>query len=163
MVPPGRRVNEIQLSSSLGISRPPLWEAFRILEQHHLVVSIPRKGPHVTQGSKEALQNGHQAREMIDCYAIDLLETKNIRDLPQVASALAKTSKFSTPSDADRRQLLTHHFTQTVSCYGSYCRCYDSRHRGYPLGLSSFRSSYITTEIKEQVALLPPYENPPMI
>jgi DNA-binding GntR family transcriptional regulator len=41
---PGQKLNEIELSSRLGISRPPLREAFRLLENEHLVRSIPRKG-----------------------------------------------------------------------------------------------------------------------
>ncbi|UCB51463.1 MAG: GntR family transcriptional regulator [Deltaproteobacteria bacterium] len=41
------------LSSNLGISRPPLCEAFRVLENEYLVLSIPRKGCYVTQVSME--------------------------------------------------------------------------------------------------------------
>lgn len=105
---PGQKLNEIQLSSRLDVSRPPLREAFRILEHDLLVVSIPRKGTYVTRLSTEDLQDVCQAREMIDCYAIDLLEAKNIRDLPQVASALAKASGLSTPSDVDSQQMLIY-------------------------------------------------------
>ena len=41
---PGQKLNELVLSSLLGISRPPLREAFRLLENEHLAHSIPRKG-----------------------------------------------------------------------------------------------------------------------
>ncbi|MBW2123631.1 MAG: GntR family transcriptional regulator, partial [Deltaproteobacteria bacterium] len=47
-LPPGQKLNEIRLSSDLGVSRPPLREAFRILEHDRLVASIPRKGTYVT-------------------------------------------------------------------------------------------------------------------
>ncbi len=105
---PGQKLNEILLSSNLGVSRPPLREAFRILEQDHLVVSIPRKGTYVSQVSKEDFQNVHRAREMIECYVIDLLKTKNIRQLPQVVSSLAKSANLSIANDAGARELLTY-------------------------------------------------------
>lgn len=108
---PGQKLNEIQLSSRLGVSRPPLREAFRILEHDHLVVSIPRRGTYVTPTSPEDLQDVYEAREMIECYAIDLLETKNITDLPQVASALAKASRLSIPSHVDSHEMLLYRET----------------------------------------------------
>ncbi|MQA03073.1 MAG: GntR family transcriptional regulator [Streptosporangiales bacterium] len=41
---PGARVVENQLTHELGISRPPLREALRLLEQEGLIVSQPRRG-----------------------------------------------------------------------------------------------------------------------
>ena len=35
---PGRKLNEIQISSHLGMSRPPLREVFRVLEDEHPVL-----------------------------------------------------------------------------------------------------------------------------
>ena len=89
---PGQKLNEMEISSKLGISRPPLREAFRVLENEHLVISIPRKGCYVTEVSMENCQHIYEAREMIECYAIELLKAQNVRDLPEVASALASAS-----------------------------------------------------------------------
>jgi len=77
----GQRLNETNLASHLSISRPPIREAFRILENEHLVVNIPRKATYVSDISIEDLQEVYQAREMLECYAIDLLKDKNISDL----------------------------------------------------------------------------------
>lgn len=109
----GQKLNENHLSSRLDISRPPLREAFRILEHEHLVVSIPRKGTYVSNISIEDLQEVYQAREMIECYTIDLLKAKNIRDLPNVESALAKASDLSLPSTLDSEQLFIYYETMT--------------------------------------------------
>ena len=40
---PGQRLNENELASRLKVSRPPIREAFRVLESEHLVVSVLRK------------------------------------------------------------------------------------------------------------------------
>jgi len=104
----GQKLNEAHLSLSLGVSRPPLREAYRILEREHLVFNVPRKGTYVTEISIEDLQEVTQARQMIECCAIDLLKLKNIRDLPQVASALDAGFKLSVPSGDDTEQYLIY-------------------------------------------------------
>jgi DNA-binding GntR family transcriptional regulator len=104
----GGKLREAYLSSSLGVSRPPLREAYRIFEHGHLVFSVPRKGAYVNGVSIEDLLEVYQAREMIECYAIDLLKVKNIRDLGQVASALDAASKLSVPSSGDTEQYLIY-------------------------------------------------------
>lgn len=40
---PGERLMELQLASKLGVSRTPIREAIRMLEQEGLAVTIPRK------------------------------------------------------------------------------------------------------------------------
>lgn len=97
---PGQKLNELELSSRLGISRPPLREAFRILENESMVVSIPRKGCYVTELSIDDCRQIYRAREIIEYGTIDCLKAKNIRDLPEVASALELAEqRSSTPSD----------------------------------------------------------------
>jgi DNA-binding GntR family transcriptional regulator len=123
----GQKLNEAHLSLSLGVSRPPLREAYRILEHEHLVFNIPRKGTYVTEISIEDLQEVYHAREMIECCAIDLCKAKNIRDLPQVASALAAGFKLSVPSTDDTEQYLIYlktfadfHIKLVESCGNSW-------------------------------------------
>lgn len=45
---PGQRLNEQWIARDLGVSRPPLREAIRVLEQEGLVESQPRRGTFVT-------------------------------------------------------------------------------------------------------------------
>ena len=104
----GQKLNEAHLSLSLGVSRPPLREAYRILEHEHLVFNVPRKGTYVTEISIEDLQEVTQARQMIECGAIDLLKAKNIRNLPHVASALDAGLELSVPSSDDTEQYLIY-------------------------------------------------------
>ena len=45
---PGDRVVESRISEALGVSRPPLREAMRVLEQEGLLLQLPRRGAIVT-------------------------------------------------------------------------------------------------------------------
>jgi len=112
---PGQKLNELELSSLLGISRPPLREAFRILENEHVIVSIPRKGTYVSNLSIRDLREVFQARLMIECWAIDFLKNENIRELPEVEAALASTSGLSIPSHDDKEEILR--YLQTIIAY----------------------------------------------
>jgi DNA-binding GntR family transcriptional regulator len=104
---PGQKLNECNLSEELGISRPPLRETFRILEKDYLVVTIPRKGTHVTKLSVSDFKEICQIREMIECFTIDLLEASSIRNLPKVTAAINRSLALSLPvNSADPEELL---------------------------------------------------------
>lgn len=103
----GQKLNESNLSVKLGISRPPLREAFRVLEKDHLVFNIPRKGTYVAELSVRDFEELSQVREMIECYAIDLLKASNIRNLPKVTVALNKALSLPNPlNSVDPEELL---------------------------------------------------------
>jgi len=100
---PGKKLNELELSSRLGISRPPLREAFRILENENLIINIPRKGCYVSELSMGDCRQIYKARELIECGAVDCLKERNVRDLPEVAKALDLTEKQQAiPSDDNK-------------------------------------------------------------
>jgi DNA-binding GntR family transcriptional regulator len=106
---PGQRLNENELASRLKVSRPPIREAFRVLESEHLVVSVPRKGAYVTELSADDLLEVYQTREMIECYAVNILKARKIKDLPQVESTLEAASSLPIPSSEDPEQFLDFH------------------------------------------------------
>jgi DNA-binding GntR family transcriptional regulator len=89
---PGQKLNEVVISNSINVSRPPLREAFRILEHERLVVNVSRKGTYVTKFTKENLEEVYQAREMIECFSIDLLKAKNIKDFSKIEDAITHIS-----------------------------------------------------------------------
>jgi len=105
----GERLNEASLSSKLGISRPPLREALRILEKDHMAVNIPRKGTYVTELSVKDFEELSQIREMIECYTIDYFKTSHIRNLPKVTLAFNKALSLPNPlNSVDPEQLLNY-------------------------------------------------------
>lgn len=105
---PNQKLNETILSVQLGISRPPLREAFRLLEQYHLVVSIPRKGCYVADVSFEDFKEIYQTREMIEEYAIDLIKENRKKHFPEMESAIAAEKDLQLAPDADQNQMLAH-------------------------------------------------------
>lgn len=98
---PKEKLNEVELASRLGVSRAPLREAFRLLATEQLIVSLPRRGCLVTGISVKACQDIFESREMMECFAIELLKEKRIKDLPEVESALAKSSSLRMPIHSD--------------------------------------------------------------
>jgi DNA-binding GntR family transcriptional regulator len=83
-------------------------EAFRILEHEHVIVSIPRKGVYIKELSINDCQEVYQMREMLECFAVDLLKAQNISSLPEVSSALTSESGLLIPPDDDQDQRLKY-------------------------------------------------------
>ena len=104
----GEAINEAALALRLNISRPPIREAFRTLENEHLLVSVPRKGTYVTKLSVEDLRELFQVREMVEGYSIELLREKNIRDLPEVISSQEAFFRLSMPDNDNMEQRLNY-------------------------------------------------------
>lgn len=98
-LPGSARLNEEEVSFKLNISRPPLREALQTLEQQRLVYSIPRKGKYVHELTKENLRKILQCREMTECYAIDALEGKGLKFLPELKEAIERAKEAPFPSD----------------------------------------------------------------
>lgn len=94
----GSRINENQLAKKLDISRGPVREALCVLETENLVVNIPRKGSFVTEISVKNMNEIFLIREMIECFAIKILEIKKIRDLPKVYEAADSNLTVELPS-----------------------------------------------------------------
>jgi DNA-binding GntR family transcriptional regulator len=103
---PGQRLFETHLSEQLGVSRPPLREAFRILENAQLVKNISRKGTFVTEISMKYFEEIHAARCMIECFAIELLREQNNKSPKDVKETLTAASRNPEPSPDDTENLL---------------------------------------------------------
>jgi DNA-binding GntR family transcriptional regulator len=84
---PAQKLNEQELASSLGISRPPLREAFRILTEQRLVKTIPRKGVYVADVSIQDLRELSVVREALECCALDIFAARNQRTFKLLARA----------------------------------------------------------------------------
>ena len=69
---PGERLMELQLASKLGVSRTPIREAIRMLEQEGLAVTIPRKGAEVADITEKSLRDVLEVRKALEELAVQL-------------------------------------------------------------------------------------------
>ena len=68
---PGERLLEIALAERLGVSRTPVREAMRKLEQEGLVVMIPRRGAQVASITEKDLNDVLEVRIALENIAIE--------------------------------------------------------------------------------------------
>jgi DNA-binding GntR family transcriptional regulator len=146
---PGMKLNETELASRFNISRAPLREAFRLLENENLVTSFPRRGCYVAELSLNNCIEVCQIREMIECFAIDLLEKKGNPDVSAAARSLEHAAKLPLPStDAARERfdylkaVLDFHIKLVEAAGNSrLCQLYE----GIYTTLARYRSTYRPT------------------
>lgn len=69
---PGERVREEWLSSRLGISRPPLREAIRVLVHQGLLERMPRRGVRVVSLTAGDISDIYSLRSVLDRFALEL-------------------------------------------------------------------------------------------
>jgi DNA-binding GntR family transcriptional regulator len=66
---PGSKIYQEKLAEDLGISRTPLVNALKKLEQEHLITAIPRRGFYARHFSKEEMINIFELREVLEGLA----------------------------------------------------------------------------------------------
>jgi amidase len=70
---PGDRVSEPRVSEALGMSRPPLREALRVLESRGLLTHLPRRGYRVVEMSRQDMAEIYDLRHALEKHALDRL------------------------------------------------------------------------------------------
>ena len=71
-LPQGSQLREVHIANEMGISRAPLREAFRKLEEDGLVLKIPFRGSFVAEVSKETIDEIISLRVRLEPYAVEL-------------------------------------------------------------------------------------------
>lgn len=66
---PGSKIYQEKLADELGISRTPLVNALKKLEQEHLIIAVPRRGFYARHFSKEEMINIFELREVLEGLA----------------------------------------------------------------------------------------------
>jgi len=69
---PGTRLLEVHLADTLGVSRTPVREAIRKLEQEGLVIIRPRRGAEVARITAPQMRDMMEVRIMMDVLAAEL-------------------------------------------------------------------------------------------
>jgi DNA-binding GntR family transcriptional regulator len=74
---PGERLNEVELSTALGISRAPLREAIRDLASQGLLVIVTHKGAFVPSYTADDLRDIYEVRIAVETHAVRLVAKRH--------------------------------------------------------------------------------------
>lgn len=94
---PGERLMEIHLANKLGVSRTPIREAIRMLEQEGLAVTIPRKGAQVARMTEKDLLDVLEIRDALDQLAVadacERMTDEHFRELEESVKSFIEVTK----------------------------------------------------------------------
>ena len=109
---PGERLLEVALCESLKVSRTPVREAFRLLQQDDLVERIPQGGVQVTDISFDALKEVSALRAVLEVYAAELACDKiTEKEINKLENLMEKTSKMLV-AEQDGEEIDVHEFSE---------------------------------------------------
>ena len=89
---PGERLMELQLAAKLGVSRTPIREAIRMLQQEGLAVTIPRRGAEVAAMTEKDMEDVLQVREALEILSVQLASEKITKE--QIAELEERLKAF---------------------------------------------------------------------
>lgn len=94
---PGERLMELQLAAKLGVSRTPIREAIRMLEQEGLAVTVPRKGAEVAKMTEKDMEDVLQIREALDELAVKIaceqIQDDQLQELSETMHEFEESTK----------------------------------------------------------------------
>ena len=90
---PNQRLNEVELASSLGVSRGPIREAFQRLAHDGLVKLVPNKGAFVKSFSLKEVEDIYELREYLEIMAVKLASERADQSDYHELSDLLKTTE----------------------------------------------------------------------
>lgn len=98
-MPPGGRITELEISNSMGVSRPPIREALKRLAEDRLVLLVPRSGCFVADLKPEEIEEIYEIRKRLECmameYAFGRFEVEELKEIKEQFIACEKLSSAS--------------------------------------------------------------------
>ena len=151
---PGERLMELQLAAKLGVSRTPIREAIRMLEQEGLAVTIPRKGAEVARMTEKDMEDVLQIRDALDelaasiaCEQISEEELAELRHTMHEFEESTKTGDVKRIAEADVRfHDIIYHATRNVKLENMLNNLREQMYR--------YRLEYIKDEDKRQILIV---------
>lgn len=123
--PPGARIVEQRIATSLDVSRTPVREALRRLETEGLVVGEPNRGSQVRPLSETDIADLYEARSRLEAFAAELAARRG--EPEEIQTLLAAAASFEELVDAPDPDPVTHtralvaansHFHETLLTMG---------------------------------------------
>lgn len=121
---PGQRIKEQEISSQLGISRPPVREAFKILEAEGLVRREPRRGVFVSEVTKNDIWEIYTLKialyTLAVTLAIDRISDNDIEKMEKIVIQMEMIVNDSNPDIIKYEELnnLFHETTTIIAGHG---------------------------------------------
>ena len=114
---PGQQIKEEEISQRMGISRPPVREALKMLEAAGLVVRKPRRGVFVPEMTEKDMWEVYSLKatlyEMATALAIDVITEKVIGKLKSFVEKM-ESCMAKEPVDLLRYQALHKRFHEII-------------------------------------------------
>ncbi len=112
---PGGQVNQAQIAAKLGISRGPLREALRQLEEEGLVQSYPHKGTFVTEITPSYIDEVYSIRRVLETFAVErTIEYNDPVVLEQLQSIVAEMLQAADAGDGHKLNELDFQFHNAI-------------------------------------------------
>ena len=110
----GSKIYQEKLAEDLGISRTPLVNALKKLEQEHLITAIPRKGFYVREFSKEEMVYIFELREVLEGLAVRRaslrISSSQIQKLQNLFTGLKASEASGSVEKYAKEDRRFHHF-----------------------------------------------------
>lgn len=110
----GSKIYQEKLAEDLGISRTPLVNALKKLEQEHLITAIPRKGFYVREFSKEEMVYIFELREVLEGLAARRaslrISDRQIQKLQNLFKGLKTSEASGSVEKYAKEDRCFHHF-----------------------------------------------------
>lgn len=108
----GRQMRETGIAADLGISRAPLREALRRLEEEGLVVKIPFRGAFVAEVSRQSIDDIARLRSVLEPWAIEQglthLQTERLPEMRAIVNQLSVAARKGNVQDSISGHLAFH-------------------------------------------------------
>lgn len=118
----GNRINEAVLARHLGISRNPIREAIRRMEERGLLVSVPRRGTFVRSFSLKDIDDIFSFRCMVEGFAIEqglpAMTDDDIEDLAAIVREMEAAAAAGDEALLVERDVAFHHKLCSLSGNG---------------------------------------------
>lgn len=116
VLPAGSPLVEARIADEMGVSRAPVREALRKLEEEGLVVSIPYRGSYVTRVSPETMLQIATLRTVLERFAAEQALPRLLSEgLPRLRSLI--TEMRTAAEEGNEAMLVEHHMAFHRSFY----------------------------------------------
>jgi len=123
---PGQRIKEKDVSSQLGISRPPVREAFKVLEVEGLIKREPRRGVFVSEVTKNDIWEIYTLKIALYTLAvglaIDRISDNDIGRLEKIVAQMEVITHDDSNPDIIKYEELNNLFHETTTILAGHGR-----------------------------------------